>query len=66
MLRILALLTCTLPALLAHEGHHAAESVVLHVLTQPDHLVMLGAVLAIAVAGVWALRRRAVVARDQI
>lgn len=59
LLRTLALLTATLPALMAHDGHHHADTVVAHVLTQPDHLLALGAGLALALGtALLVIRRR--------
>lgn len=58
MLRILALLTLALPALVAHEGHHEAASVLWHVLTAPDHLGLLVGALVVTLGGAWLLLRR--------
>jgi hypothetical protein len=58
MLRVPALLILTLPALMAHEGHHQAESVLWHVLTEPDHLAMLAAALVLVIGSAWLLLRR--------
>lgn len=43
-------------AALAHAGDHAHASP-LHLLTQPDHLIGIGAVLALVALGWWLARR---------
>lgn len=45
----------------AHEGHHgqmSALAVARHVLTQPDHLLAIGGLCALAAAFAWSLQRR--------
>ncbi|MDA3962949.1 MAG: hypothetical protein PF961_19365 [Planctomycetota bacterium] len=64
MLRTALLTILAIPAVLAHEGHHAADSVLGHMLTQPDHLALLGLALAGVAGLVVALRRRAQAVRE--
>jgi uncharacterized membrane protein YphA (DoxX/SURF4 family) len=55
----LAAVVVSLPAA-AHEGHHeqfGAAEAIRHLLTQPDHLAILGGFVILAALGAWQWRR---------
>ena len=66
-MRLLPVLFALMPAAaLAHEGHHEQFTPALqvrHMLTQPDHVLALAALVVLAVAGGWTWRRASVRAR---